>query len=111
MVSNGPAHGDDDFAVGEAMETSRFFRLPVIDLAEAHRGGSGRTFLYELAWSGTKLGACHVLDVPFCFDRLDTDLARALAGEHPSSVVASLMHSCWVAFAADGDPDPARKYG
>jgi para-nitrobenzyl esterase len=105
------AYGSDDFAVGEAMETSRFFRLPVLDLARAHAGGPGKTFLYELAWSGTELGACHVLDVPFVFDRLDTGLARALAGEHPDQGVATLMHSCWTAFAAGGDPDPGRGHG
>jgi para-nitrobenzyl esterase len=106
-------YGDDDFAVGEAMETSRFFRLPVIDLAHAHGGGggAGKTFLYELAWSGTELGACHVLDVPLVFDRLDTGLARVLAGEHHDRGVAALMHSCWAAFAATGDPDPAQKHG
>jgi para-nitrobenzyl esterase len=104
-------HGDDDFAVGEAMETDRFFRLPAIELAQAHAGGSGRTFLYELAWSGSELGACHLLDVPFVFDRLDTPLARRLAGDRPNPDVATVMHSSWVAFATWGDPDPSRQRG
>jgi len=38
-------------------------------------------------------------------------LTRTLAGEHPDHGVATLMHSCWAAFAAGGDPDPGRAYG
>jgi para-nitrobenzyl esterase len=105
------ACGDDDFATGEAMETSRFFRLPILDLVQAHWGGAGKTFLYELAWTGTDLGACHVLDVPFVFDRLDTALARTLAGENADPEVAALMHSSWASFAANGDPDPGGVHG
>jgi para-nitrobenzyl esterase len=104
-------YGDHDVTIGEHMESARFFRYPTVELARAHAGGPGRTYLYELAWSGTDLGACHLMDVPFVFDRLDTAMALTLAGTQPSQHVADLMHSSWVNFATSGDPDPSGHYG
>ena len=100
-----------DFAVGEGMETDRFFRLPILDLARAHAPGSARTFLYELAWSPTDLGACHVMDVPLVFDRQDTEMARVLVNGDQSKDIAALMHRCWIDFATTGSPDPGGTLG
>ncbi|MFF6983481.1 carboxylesterase/lipase family protein [Streptomyces sp. NPDC008343] len=104
--------GADDFAIGELLENDRFFRLPVLDLAEAHSAGaSAATYLYELAWSPTDLGACHVLDVPLVFDRLHTPLGQRLTDGVAAQPLASLMHRAWVDFATAGDPDPFRELG
>ncbi|WP_395695206.1 carboxylesterase/lipase family protein [Nocardioides sp.] len=102
----------DEFAIGELMENDRFFRLPILDLAEAHAAeGSGATYLYELTWSPTDLGACHVLDVPLVFDRLQTPLGQRLTSGPTAQPIASLMHGSWVDFATVGDPDPVRELG
>jgi para-nitrobenzyl esterase len=106
------ASADDDFAIGEAMETDRFFRVPVLEMAAAHsRSTTASTYLYELAWSPTDLGACHVLDVPLVFDALDTDLGQRLTAGPAAPGMASRMHRAWVAFAQGGDPDPSGELG
>ena len=110
--------GEDDLIIAERMETDRMFRLPIVELAYAHAlsnaasaSGTGRTFLYEFLWSGTSLGACHMSEIPFVFDQLGTPMAALLAGPSPSPAVAALMHSCWMNFATNGDPDPDGRYG
>jgi para-nitrobenzyl esterase len=96
----------DEFAVGENMENDRFFRVPVLELATAHsRSDTAATYLYELAWSPTELGACHVLDVPLVFDSLDTPLGQALTAGPEAPAIASLVHRAWVDFARTGNPD------
>ncbi|MEV6960690.1 carboxylesterase family protein [Streptomyces sp. NPDC051207] len=84
-------------------------------LARAHATASGpsgaRTFRYEFGWRsgafGDTLGACHTLDLPFVFDRLDLP---SLHGPHnllgPGPVPRELareMHTAWVRFASTGD--------
>jgi para-nitrobenzyl esterase len=91
-----------------AVSTDWFFRIPAVRLAEAHAGGSGRTYMYEFAWCspvmGGGLGACHALEVPFAFDNLAADGVAPLAGDDPPQAVADAMHGAWVAFIRDGDP-------
>ncbi|MEU3508215.1 carboxylesterase family protein [Streptomyces longwoodensis] len=82
-------------------------------LARAHASRSGgRTFSYAFAWRSQAfagaLGACHGVELPFVFDRLDLP---ALHGEHallgPGRTpvrLATDMHGAWVRFAATGDP-------
>jgi para-nitrobenzyl esterase len=103
--------GDNDFAVGEAMETDRFFRIPIVQLARGHAGSPGNTFLYELTWSPTPLGACHVMDVPLVFDDLTSPLGEALAGGEKSREIAEVVHGAWVQFATTGNPDPTGQLG
>jgi para-nitrobenzyl esterase len=85
-------------------------------LARAHAASSessgARTYRYEFGWRsgafGGTLGACHTLELPFVFDRLDLP---SLHGPHhllgPGPVPRALareMHTAWVRFAATGDP-------
>lgn len=103
--------GPENFAVGEAMETDRFFRIPIVQLARAHAPGPAGTYLYELAWSPTALGACHVMDVPLVFENLESSMADVLVGGEKSRAIAEVVHRAWVDFARTGDPDPAGVLG
>ncbi|MCG0286988.1 carboxylesterase/lipase family protein [Streptomyces sp. PSAA01] len=82
-------------------------------LAAAHaRHSSARTHVYEFAWRSRaldgRLGATHVMELPFVFDR--TDLPRlhgpeALLGPvEPPAGLASRVHATWIRFARTGDP-------
>ncbi|MEU4932828.1 carboxylesterase family protein [Streptomyces yokosukanensis] len=82
-------------------------------LAQAHASRSGgRTFGYEFTWRSPAfagaLGACHCVELPFVFDRVDLPALRgecALLGADalPASL-ATEVHDAWVRFAATGQP-------
>jgi para-nitrobenzyl esterase len=65
-----------------AAETDRMFRIPAIRLAEAQSQHNPNSWMYRFDWRSTtrggEFGACHLLEVPFAFDRLDNDQG----GEH-----------------------------
>lgn len=97
--------GDGMFGVG----TRRF--------AEAHSTGrSSRTFVYEFSWRSNaldgQLGACHLMELPFVFDRTGLPAlhgADALLGTAAAPAdLAARMHAAWVRFASDGDPGWSR---
>jgi para-nitrobenzyl esterase len=82
-----------------------FFRIPALRLAESH---PGRSHVYEFGWESPaydgRLGACHGLELPFVFDRLDDPGARAFVGDDPPAELADAMGRAWTAFATTGDP-------
>ncbi|MFJ5831858.1 carboxylesterase/lipase family protein [Streptomyces sp. NPDC093089] len=88
----------------DAVATDWFYRIPAIRLAEAVPG----THLYEFAWRSPRfdgeLGACHALELPFVFDRLDDPSYAPLLGDHPPQALADAVHGAWVSFAETGDP-------
>jgi para-nitrobenzyl esterase len=79
--------------------------------AYAQTGGA-RTFVYEFTWRSKaldgKLGSCHLLELPFVFDKVDLPALRgpdALLGtEPPLDDLAARVHATWVRFATHGDP-------
>jgi para-nitrobenzyl esterase len=83
------------------------FRMPSLQLAEAH---SGTTYLYELTWPapgmGGLLGACHGLDVPLAFGTLTEGQPAMLVADDVATaeVVSAQLRSAWTAFATHGDP-------
>jgi para-nitrobenzyl esterase len=76
------------------------------------RQAAAPTHRYEFGWRSPaldgKLGAAHAVELPFVFDRLDTDVLRGpqgLLGPGPAPRgLADEMHAAWVGFAHDGDP-------
>ncbi|MGW1353286.1 carboxylesterase/lipase family protein [Streptomyces sp. NPDC002409] len=87
-----------------AVATDWFYRIPAIRLAES----VPNSYLYEFGWRspqfGGALGACHALELPFVFDRLDDPAYAPLLGAHPPRALADAMHRAWVSFARTGDP-------
>lgn len=81
-------------------------------LVDARAGAGGRTFRYVFDWGSSAvdgdLGAAHVVELPFVFDRVeDADLVgpRGLLGPAPvPRGLATAMHASWVRFARTGDP-------
>ncbi|WP_330456427.1 carboxylesterase family protein [Streptomyces sp. NBC_00820] len=88
----------------DAVATDWFYRIPAIRLAESVPG----SYMYEFAWRSPRftgrLGACHALELPFVFDRLDDPSYAPLLGPRPPQALADAMHSAWVSFAKSGDP-------
>ncbi len=92
-----------------AFATDLAYRIPAIRMAEAHtQQGAGATYLYEFAWPSPtfdgRLGACHLIELPFVFDNLDKECFEGLVGTNPPQQVADAMHAAWVAFATSGNP-------
>ena len=81
------------------------------ELTAAH-AKHGPTWAYRFAWRsgavGGQLGASHVMELPFVFDRLGVASLRgpqALLGSgEPPADLATEMHRAWIRFAATGDP-------
>ncbi|WP_067898521.1 carboxylesterase/lipase family protein [Nocardia vaccinii] len=94
--------------VFNAIVTDVAFREDSVRIAEAVAAAGEPAYMYEFGWrSGTEgLGACHVLEVPFVFDRLDA--APSLTGPNPPQALADRVHRAWVDFATHGDPGWAR---
>ena len=105
------ARCNDSLSTAQAMEGDRMFVLPTLDLARAHATAGGTTYLYELAYSPTPFGACHVSDVPLVFENLGTPMARTLSGGARARKVARLVHTAWIDFARTGNPDPELTLG
>ncbi|MFC9701531.1 carboxylesterase/lipase family protein [Streptomyces sp. NPDC056943] len=88
----------------EAVATDWFYRVPALRLAESVPG----SYVYEFAWRSPRfdgeLGACHALELPFVFDRLDDPSYAPMTGDRPPQGLADVMHAAWVSFARTGDP-------
>jgi len=84
--------------------TDAAFRDDTMRIAESVAAAGRAAHVYEFGWkSGIDgLGACHVLEVPFVFDRLAA--AHTLTGPNAPQALADEVHRAWVDFAAHGDP-------
>lgn len=93
-----------------ALLSDWWVRVPALRLADARaaQGDSdAATYMYEFAWRtpqfNGRVGACHVLEIPFVFDTLGLG-TESLWGATPPQGLADTMHAAWVAFATSGDP-------
>jgi para-nitrobenzyl esterase len=68
-----------------------------------------RAFRFDFAAPGNPFGACHCIELPFCFGTLADWSAPMLAGADPdaAAALAARMRDAWAAFARDGDPTHA----
>ncbi len=89
------------------------FRAGTRRFADAHaQPGDARTFVYEFTWRSQaldgQLGSCHLLELPFVFDKVDLPALHgpdALLGTTPPpDDLAARVHAAWVGFATRGDP-------
>ncbi|MFJ1766882.1 carboxylesterase/lipase family protein [Amycolatopsis sp. NPDC088138] len=82
-------------------------RIPLHRMADARLArGAAPTYVYEFAWQSQveNLGAAHVMELPFVFDRLSSPDWTPLTGPDAPRKLAEEMHAAWVAFASTGDP-------
>jgi len=88
------------------------FRMPAIEMLDAHASGPARTYGYEFTWPSPSLpfmGSAHALELPFVFDGLDTFVKSHPEHENPlgdnaPQELADRMHRAWIDFATTGDP-------
>lgn len=64
-------------------------------------GGKALTYRFDWAPQGSKLGACHCIELPFLFDN-DWSDAPMLAGQRPPAELGELLRQTWVDFAENG---------
>jgi para-nitrobenzyl esterase len=92
------------------LTTDRTFRIPAIRLAEKQAKRGEQVWMYRFDWRtpvfGGRLGACHALEIPFVWNNLDRPGVSLFTGDSPSrQVVADYMHTAWIAFARNGNPN------
>ena len=94
-----------------AMQTDQVFRIPAIRLAEAQLANHPDVWMYRLSWPSPAfdgaIKAGHATDIPFMFDNLDDELARALIGDSAPQSLADEMHGAWVSFIKGDGPGHA----
>jgi para-nitrobenzyl esterase len=102
-----PAAGERDLA--SAVAGDAVFGIPAVRLAEAKAARGDRVWVQQLAWRtpvmNGQLGACHALDLPFLFAKLDD---AGFLGANPPTELAHDLHGACVRFAATGDPNGGR---
>jgi para-nitrobenzyl esterase len=90
-----------------ALESDSTFRIPTLRFAEQRVAASAPVWLYNFSWSspgfGGRLGAAHVVDVPFVFNTLATKQANPFLGGPGHQPLADGMHGHWVRFVKSGD--------
>jgi len=104
--------GGDQVAVAHVIATEHGWTEPARRLASVHAAAGGRTYHYEFTWKssalGGRVGAAHLVDLPFLFDNLDAPGVDELLGEAGRRDAAQrLAHgfsSSVAGFVRSGDP-------
>jgi para-nitrobenzyl esterase len=93
-------------STNDGLDSPNTITIPSIRLVEAQLCHRDRVWLYQFDWStpilGGILGAFHMLDLPFTFERYDDP---ALLGDDPPRQLGHDLHGALVRFAATGDPN------
>jgi para-nitrobenzyl esterase len=111
------ARGETDtpLAVWNAIATEHLFRVPTLELADAHlqtaRPGVG-TYTYLFTWEspafGGFLGSCHAIDIPFVFGTVHNPLVQTFSGGGDDAFeLSAAIRAAWTAFARTGSPADA----
>lgn len=91
-----------------ALDSDRTFRIPALRFAENRVAAGAPVWNYHFAWQSPgfdgRLGAAHVVDVPFAFDTLASSQARPFLGGPGHPPLADAMSARWRRFVRTGDP-------
>lgn len=92
-----------------AIETDRFFRVPVIRLLEAQSSHQSNTFAYlftqETHFLDGKLKSCHSIEIPYVFGNIDDNFAKMFINNtEENSKLADICSEAWLSFARSGEP-------
>ncbi len=102
-------------AVWNAIATEHLFRVPTLELADAHArtaaGGAG-TYCYLFTWEspafGGVLGSCHAIDLPFVFGTVHNPVVQTFSGGGDGAFeLSASIRAAWTAFAWSGSPAAA----
>lgn len=95
-----------------ALESDSTFRMPAQRYAENRVAAGAPTWNYQFAWQspgfGGRLGAAHVVDVPYVFNTLASTQAGPFLGGQGHQPLADTMFGHWLRFVKTGDPGWAR---
>lgn len=90
------------------LNSDRTFRMPAVRFAETRVQSNAPVWHYHFAWSspgfGGRLGAAHVVDVPYVFNTLKTDQAKPFVGGAGDQALAEKMQGHWLRFIKTGNP-------
>ena len=99
-----------DASAGEVLGeviTDMLLRGPITRFADSRvSAADSATWVYEFRWRSTvdRLGAAHVMELGFVFDRLGQPDAIGIGGPDGPQALADAMHRAWVSFVVGGDP-------
>jgi len=93
----------------EAFQSDRIFHYPAMRLSELRAAHGAESFQYCFAWQppllGSRVGACHGIEIPFVFGTLRDARLRALLGlTRAARELSRRMQDAWLAFARSGRP-------
>ena len=93
-----------------AIETDRFFRIPVIRMLEAQSKHQKNTFAYlftyETHFLNGKLKSCHSMEIPFIFGNIQDAFAKMFINESEATLkLADICLRSWTSFAKTGEPN------
>lgn len=95
-----------------AFESDSTFRMPALRYAENRVAAGAPTWNYHFAWQspgfGGRLGAGHVVDVPYVFNTLTSQQAGPFLGGTGHQPLADTMFGHWLRFIKTGNPGWAR---
>lgn len=111
VVDHYSAQLSDGATPGEILsriETWYTFGQNTVAAAEAMVSIGVPTWLYEFTWRSPQLdgriGAAHMMEIPFVFDNLAHPNIPAMVGDDPPQGLAGEMQGCWVEFARSSEP-------
>ncbi len=102
--------GSEIFDIIAAIHTDAASHIPVIRHAEALQVYQENTYHYIFTWPspamGGKLGACHMIELPFIFSTLHKPKVDLFFGKGPDAEnLSEKMMDTWVSFARNGNPN------
>ena len=91
-----------------ALMSDQTFRIPTLRFAESRVAAGAPVWNFHFGWSSPafegRLGAAHVVDVPFTFNTLASAQARPFLGGPGDRALADTMWSHWLKFVKTGNP-------
>ncbi|CAM3669805.1 Carboxylesterase [Vibrio aerogenes CECT 7868] len=97
-----PTVGD----VYAALLSDYTFRMPTQHIAQTLVNHGNAVWVYDFAWRSpafnNRLGAAHLVDVPFAFDTTEAPKSKVFLGDHPPQSLIRDMHTTWVRFIQTG---------
>lgn len=104
--------GGDQIALTHLIATEHSWAEPARLLATVHASSGGRSFHYEFTWASSaldgKVGAAHLVDLPFFFDNLDApgviDFLGDAGRQTSAKRLAHGLNAAMAGFVRSGDP-------
>ncbi|WP_217697850.1 carboxylesterase/lipase family protein [Shewanella sp. UCD-KL21] len=98
--------GQSDGEIFVKIQSDYTFRMPAQHIAKHLLNNGNKVWHYNFSWFspafGGRLGPAHFVDVPFAFNTIDSDQAKAFVGSQPPKALAQQMHHEWLSLAKSG---------